>query len=75
MRREERNDKPRMCDPGMCTFCQYIGDGDMVCTNPKVTDREAAVLVVEDWQQNENALACRRLGRRGGWRHGRQNKD
>ena len=49
-----RSEKPRMCDPGMCDCCQYIGEGDFIC------DKGQPVLVVEDWQPNENAGRCRR---------------
>lgn len=47
---------PGMCDPGMCDNCIYIGDGDFIC------DRGPGepVLVVEDWEPNENYLMCRR---------------
>lgn len=26
-----KSEKPRMCDPGMCDCCQYIGEGDFIC--------------------------------------------
>lgn len=42
-----RSEKPRMCDPGMCDFICDKGPGQ-------------PVLVVEDWQPNENAGRCRR---------------
>lgn len=52
----KRPEKPRMCDPGMCDNCIYIGDGDFIC------DRGPGepVLVVEDWEPNENAGMFRR---------------
>lgn len=52
----QRMEKPRMCDPGMCDNCIYIGDGDFIC------DRGPSepVLVVEDWDPNENYLMCQR---------------
>ena len=46
-----RSEKPRMCDPGMCDCCQYIGEGDFICDKGP----GQPVLVVEDWQPNENA--------------------
>lgn len=45
-----------MCDPGMCDCCQYIGEGDFICDKGP----GQPVLVVEDWQPNENAGRCRR---------------
>lgn len=54
-----RSEKPRMCDPGMCDCCQYIGEGDFICDKGP----GQLVLVVEDWQPNENAGRCRRGGR------------
>ena len=50
-----RSEKPRMCDPGMCDCCQYIGEGDFICDKGP----GQPVLVVEDWQPNENAGRCR----------------
>lgn len=58
-----RQEKPRICDPGMCENCQYIGDGDFICDDRP----EGPVIVVEDWQPTEEAGRC---PRRGG-RHGR----
>lgn len=55
-----RREKPRMCDPGMCEHCQYIGEGDFICDE----GREGPVIVVEDWMPNENAGRCRRGGHR-----------
>lgn len=49
-----RSEKPRMCDPGMCDCCQYIGEGDFICDKGP----GQPVLVVEDWQPNENAGAA-----------------
>jgi len=48
-----------MCDPGMCDCCQYIGEGDFICDKGP----GQPVLVVKDWQPNENAGRCRRGGR------------
>lgn len=56
-----RSEKPRMCDPGMCDCCQYIGEGDFICDKGP----GQPVLVVEDWQPNENAGRCRRGTKRG----------
>lgn len=55
-KRYQPKEKPRMCDPGMCDNCIYIGDGDFIC------DRGPGkpVLVEEDWEPNENYLMCRR---------------
>ncbi len=55
-------EKPRMCDPGMCDHCQYIGEGDFICDRD-LSDPEG-VLVVEDWEPTANYLSCRKGGRR-----------
>lgn len=61
--RHQHREKPRMCDPGMCDHCHYIGEGDFICDNAP----EGPVLVVQDWTPNEDAwLYCHR----GGTRHG-----
>lgn len=53
-----RWDKPRVCDPGMCDHCQYIGEGDFIC-DVFINDPEGC-LVVEDWKSTDNYLRCRR---------------
>lgn len=55
-RKSKRKEKPCMCDPGMCDHCQYIGEGDFVCDDAP----EGPIIVVEDWQPNENYLRCKR---------------
>lgn len=51
-----RSEKPRMCDPGMCDCASTL-----VRVTSSVTKAPAMpVLVVEDWQPNENAGRCRR---------------
>lgn len=52
----KHREKPKMCDPGMCDYCQYIGEGDFICDKGP----GKPVLVVEDWEPNENAGRCRR---------------
>lgn len=64
MKTIEFQDKPRTCDPGMCYFCQYKGNGDMVCTNPRVTKDGPALLVVKDWKPTPDHQKCKRLGRK-----------
>ena len=56
-RRKQYQEKPRMCDPGMCDHCQYIGEGDFICDEAFGTPDE--VLVVENWEPTENYLRCR----------------
>lgn len=60
-RRKYRREKPRMCDPGMCDHCIYICEGDFICDN---TDGEP-IMVVENWQPNENAGHCERRKQNG----------
>jgi len=60
-RKNPHREKPRMCDPGMCDHCQYIGEGDFIC-DQDLSDPEG-VLVVSDWEPTENYLKCKK-GRR-----------
>jgi len=53
--RRQRHEKPRMCDPGMCDNCQYIGEGDFICDDAP----EGPVIVAEDWEPTENYLRCK----------------
>ena len=46
-------DKPKRCDPGMCTNCEYLGDGNAVCT------RFNRVPVMQDWQSTPYTLICK----------------
>lgn len=55
-------EKPRMCDPGMCDHCTYVGDGNFICDNPLVRGKYPAIFVVENWQPNENSMKCKRRG-------------
>ena len=69
-KRNGYQEKPRMCDPGMCDHCTYVGEGDFICDHPVVigNDPEMPVaFVVENWQPNENCMKCKR----GGQGHGR----
>lgn len=47
-------DKVRFCDPGACTNCHYIGDGDFIC------DRNSSdvVIVVSDWEPTDDYMIC-----------------
>ena len=45
-------DKVRFCDPGACTNCQYIGEGDFLC------DRNNEI-VVSDWEPTDEYMSCR----------------
>lgn len=52
-------EKERMCDPGMCRNCEYIGKGDFVCNNLKVTNGGPKLLVVENWISLYDRMPCR----------------
>lgn len=54
--KKRRRPMPKTCDPNMCDHCMYLGEGDFVCDKGP----GQPVLVVEDWQPNENAGRCRR---------------
>lgn len=53
MKKKQR--KTKMCDPGMCDECIYIGDGDFLC------DKYQA-FVVEDWEAGDDYLICQGKG-------------
>lgn len=53
-RRRFEYDKPRTCDPGMCPNCEYLGDGNAICT------RFGGVAVLSDWQTTPETLMCRK---------------
>ena len=52
-------EKERMCDPGMCRNCEYIGNGDFTCNNPKVTNNGPKRLVVENWMSLYEKSPCK----------------
>ena len=41
----------KICDPGVCSSCQYIGDGDFLC------DKHMEI-VIADWVPTKNFLVC-----------------
>lgn len=59
--RPQRREKPRMCDPGMCDHCIYIGEGDFICD--QAVEEPDGVLVVDGWEPTENYLRCRKSHR------------
>lgn len=46
-------EKPKMCDPGMCDSCQYIGDGDFLCDKYQE-------IVVSDWEPTKYYHCCKK---------------
>lgn len=56
-------EKPRMCDPGMCDHCQYMGEGDFICDNNAGASDGMLALVVVDWEPTEYYKRCRRRSR------------
>ena len=53
--------KQRMCDPGMCDECEYIGEGDFICTDTKVTGKGGKpIIVVSDWENTKDYMACKK---------------
>ena len=43
--------KKKICDPGMCDECIYIGEGDFICDLHQT-------LVMADWEPTEDYLIC-----------------
>ena len=62
-KRKGYQEKPRICDPGMCDHCTYVGEGDFICDHPAVCGKNPAAFVVEDWKPNVNYLKCKRGGK------------
>ena len=46
----------RYCDPAVCEYCLYIGEGDFICEK-HIADPDR-VLVVDEWEPTENYLQC-----------------
>ena len=40
-----------ICNPDLCPYCQYIGEGDFLC------DKHMEI-VVSDWEPTESYLMC-----------------
>lgn len=53
-----RNKRKKICDPGMCDECLYIGEGDFLCDKYQT-------IVVSDWEPTEDYLICKE-GRKSG---------
>ncbi len=62
MKKKRFNDdrKQRMCDPGMCDNCVYLGEGDFGCDNPRVSKGGEMVIVVSDWESTKDYMACKK---------------
>lgn len=60
MRRKKRTKKRpvlKLCDPGMCDHCTYVGEGDFLCDD---YPGEVYVIVMSDWEPTEYFLHCMR---------------
>ncbi len=55
--------KLRMCDPGMCDNCQYLGAGDFACDNPRVCRGGEMVIVVSGWESTKDYMICKKARR------------
>lgn len=47
-----QNKKMMFCDPGVCDYCLYIGEGDFVCDKTQE-------IVVSDWRPTDYYLTCK----------------
>lgn len=53
----KKKDKPKkrirekICDPGMCDECVYIGEGDFLC-------EKYNEIVLSDWEPTEDFTMC-----------------
>lgn len=41
-----------------CEHCEYIGEGDSICT--KYEEDPERAIVLEDWEPTENYMQCKR---------------
>lgn len=57
-----RKARTKICDPAVCDYCLYIGDGDLICE--KHIAEPDKVLVVDKWIPTENYLQCQNKHRR-----------
>lgn len=51
----------KMCDPGLCDHCIYIGDGDFLCDKFEEKDGEPTVIMTS-WEPTENYMRCKQGG-------------
>ena len=49
----------KLCDPGLCDHCLYIGEGDFLCDCHPHTEY---VAVMTDWEPTEHYLHCQTGG-------------
>lgn len=54
-RKKKRHVIRKLCDPQMCSHCDYVGDGDFLCDD---YPGEAYVVVISDWEQTDHYLHC-----------------
>ena len=52
-----KHKRQKLCDPAICSCCQYVGEGDFLC------DRYMKI-VVSDWVPTEDHLLCEHKKRR-----------
>lgn len=62
-KRPRRRRVTKLCDPGMCDHCTYVGEGDFLCDN---CPGEAYLVVMSDWEPTEDYLHCMRQHGAGG---------
>lgn len=44
----------KICDPGMCDDCTYIGEGSFAC----MKDPSDVVIVMDGWEPTESYMHC-----------------
>ena len=57
--RSKRKRLRKLCDPGLCDHCIYIGEGDFLCDCHPHSDY---VVVMSDWEPTEHFMHCERTG-------------
>ena len=50
----------RICEPEMCDYCMYIGEGDFLCSKAGRDGNE--VFVMADWMPTDDYLWCKKRG-------------
>lgn len=61
MKNKPARKKGKLCDPGLCDECLYIGEGDFVCE--RYIDDPARALVIDEFEPTENFLQCCKKGK------------
>lgn len=57
--RKVRHKPTKICDPGICDHCLYVGEGDFLCDCHPSAEY---VVVMSDWEATDLYLHCEARG-------------